>query len=47
LIHKDSRLFKKIQLRGARRSMSGGALFSYGDAKSVERNEANELFSTT
>jgi hypothetical protein len=39
------RLLKKIQRRGARRSMSGGVLFLYVDAKSIERNEAYEPFS--
>ena len=39
------RLLKMIQRRGARRSMSGGVLFLYVDAKSVERNEAYESFS--
>ena len=38
------RLVKKVQLRGVRRSMSGGVLL-YVDAKSVERNEACESFS--
>src|SRR5262245_24720326 len=38
------KLLKKIQRRGARRSMSGGVLL-YVDAKSVERNEAYEAFS--
>jgi hypothetical protein len=32
-------------MRGARRAMSGGVLM-YVDAKSVERNEAGEPFST-
>jgi hypothetical protein len=32
-------------LRGVRRSMSGGVLL-YVDVKSLERNEANEPFST-
>jgi hypothetical protein len=36
---------KRSQRRGARRSMSGGVLFLYVDAKSVERNEAYESFS--
>jgi hypothetical protein len=36
---------KRSQRRGARRSMSGGVLFLYVDAKSVERNEAYEAFS--
>jgi len=39
------RLLKKTQRRGARRSISGGVLFLYVDAKSVERNEAYESFS--
>jgi len=39
------RLFKKVQMRGARRAMSGGVLM-YVDAKSVERNDAGEPFST-
>src|ERR687896_565446 len=39
------RLFKKVQMRGARRPMSGGVLL-YVDAKSDERNEAGEPFST-
>ena len=30
------RLLKKTQRRGARRSMSGGVLFLYVDAQSVE-----------
>jgi hypothetical protein len=34
---------QKAQRRGARRSMSGGVLL-YVDAKSIERNEAYELF---
>jgi len=38
------RLVKKVQMRGVRRSMSGGVLL-YVDAKSVERNEADGLFS--
>jgi hypothetical protein len=37
-------LLKKIQRRGARRSMSGGVLL-YVDAKSIERNEAYGSFS--
>ena len=41
----NGRLIKKTQRRGARRSMSGGVLFLYVDAKSVERNEAYESFS--
>ena len=36
-------LVKKVQLRGARRSMSGGVLL-YVDAKSDERNEVDALF---
>ena len=40
-----SGLLKKTQRRGARRPMSGGVLFLYVDAKSVERNEAYESFS--
>jgi hypothetical protein len=40
-----SRLLEKSQRRGARRSMSGGVLFLYVDAKSVECNEAYESFS--
>jgi hypothetical protein len=39
------RLLKKTQRRGARRPMSGGVLFLYVDARSVERNEAYEAFS--
>jgi hypothetical protein len=39
------RLLKKTQKRGARRSMSGGVLLSYVDAKSIERNDAYEFFS--
>jgi hypothetical protein len=41
----DYRLLKKTQRRGARRSMSGGVLLLYVDAKSIERNEAYEAFS--
>jgi hypothetical protein len=37
---------KRSQRQGARRSMRGGVLFSYVDAKSVERNKAYESFST-
>src|SRR5262245_42995251 len=36
---------QKAQRQGARRSMSGGVLFLYVDAKSVECNEAYEPFS--
>jgi hypothetical protein len=36
---------KRTQRRGARRSISGGVLSLYVDAKSVERNEAYEVFS--
>src|SRR5919201_6986092 len=36
---------KGSQRQGARRSMSGGVLFLYVDAKSVEGNEAYETFS--
>ncbi len=36
---------KRSQRRGARRSMSGGVLFSYVDAKSGKRNEAYGSFS--
>jgi hypothetical protein len=32
-------------MRGARRSMSGGILWSYVDAKSDERNAADGCFS--
>jgi hypothetical protein len=39
------RLFKKVQMRGARRAMSGSVLM-YVDAKSIKRNEADEPFST-
>jgi hypothetical protein len=39
------RLLKRSQRQGARKSMSGGVLFLYVDAKSVERNEAYESFS--
>jgi hypothetical protein len=39
------RLFKKVQMPGARRAMSGSVLM-YVDAKSIERNEADEPFST-
>jgi hypothetical protein len=39
------RLFKKAQMRGARRAMSGSVLM-YVDAKSLKRNEADEPFST-
>jgi hypothetical protein len=39
------RLFKKVQMRDARRAMSGSVLM-YVDAKSIERNEADEPFST-
>jgi hypothetical protein len=39
------RLVKKVQMRGARRSISGGVLFLYVDAKSIKRNEADGLFS--
>src|SRR5262245_32528477 len=48
----DTRLFKKVQMRGARRSIlrlcSGQArgVLLYVDAKSIERNEADEPFST-
>jgi hypothetical protein len=38
------RLVKKVQMRGVRRSMSGGVPL-YVDAKSVDRNEADGLFS--
>ena len=38
------RLFKKVQVRGARRAMSGSVLM-YVDAKSIKRNEADEPFS--
>src|SRR4030095_1415003 len=41
----NCRLLKKTQRQGARRSMSGGVLFLYVDAKSVECNEAYESFS--
>ena len=37
---------KRSQRRGARRSMSGGVLFLYVDAKSIECNEACGSFST-
>src|SRR5262245_26260912 len=36
---------KRPQRQGVRRSMSGGVLLSYVDAKSIERNEAYESFS--
>ena len=36
---------QKTQRRGARRSMRGGVLFLYVDPKSVERNDAYEVFS--
>jgi hypothetical protein len=39
------RLFKKVQMRGARRAMSGSVLM-HVDAKSIKRNEADEPFST-
>ena len=39
------KVLKKIQRRDGRRSMSGGVLFLYVDAKSVERNEPYEAFS--
>jgi hypothetical protein len=39
------RLFKKDQVRGVRRAMSG-SLLMYVDAKSLKRNEADEPFST-
>ena len=39
----EVRLFKKVQMRGARRSMSGGVLL-YVDAKSIERNEPRWAF---
>ena len=39
------RLFKKVQMPGARRAMSGSVLM-YVDAKSIKRNEADEPFST-
>jgi hypothetical protein len=40
------RPFKNVEMRGARRSMSGGVLWSYVDAKSIERNEAGRRFGT-
>ena len=39
------RLFKKVQMSGARRAMSGSVLM-YVDVKSIKRNEADEPFST-
>jgi hypothetical protein len=39
------RLLKNRYMRGARRPTSGGVLWSYVDAKSGERNEADGGFS--
>ena len=38
------RLLKNGQMRGARRPMSEGVLWSYVEAKSAERNEAVDVF---
>jgi hypothetical protein len=38
------RLLKNGQMRGARRPMSEGVLWSYVEAKSAERNEAGGRF---